>query len=431
MPTVKITKSVIDALPIPRGKDELYWDASREGPLGFGLRITPGGVRSFIFQYRAKGRKNARRVTVGRYGNITPDEARKIAKIYALVVAEGKDPAEVRRKKARAGRELGWTTYVDQFVKGYLKEAWPDTWRDAEARIANHATPHLKSKTLPDIEPEDIGAILDKLKSQKATARNVYVLLKLLFDWAAAPGRRDIERSPMEGMKAPPSPKPRKRVLTPDEIVAAWQASYQLSHPFGRFIRLLFATLQRRNEVARLPWKELNREDTRWHLEGDRAKNEEPHLVHLNALALTELEALGWKSRGLVLTTTGKTPISGFSKMKKALDAAMLPILQKLADDRAKAIGEESHPVMMERWTLHDIRRSGTTALQALGFPVEVTEKVINHKSGEVSGVAKVYNLWAYEPEKREALTRWGEYLKTLIAGAEAPNVIALAERRA
>jgi hypothetical protein len=166
-------------------------------------------------------------------------------------------------------------------------------------------------------------------------------------------------------------------------------------------------------------------------MQGERAKNEEDHLVHLNALAMAELDGLGWKRRGFVLSTTGSTPISGFSKMKAKLDAAMLPILQELADERARALGDDPHPVTLERWTLHDIRRSGTTALQALGYPVEVTEKVINHKSGEVSGIKAVYNLWAYEPEKRAALDAWGGYLNRLIAGAAAPNVIALAERRA
>jgi integrase len=115
--------------------------------------------------------------------------------------------------------------------------------------------------------------------------------------------------------------------------------------------------------------------------------------------------------------------------MKRALDLAMVPILQKLADERAEALGEEPHPITLDRWTLHDIRRSGTTALQALGFPIEVTEKVINHQSGEVSGVAKVYNLWAYEPEKRAALNAWGDYLEKLVAGAGSTRVETLAGR--
>lgn len=430
MPSMKITKRAIDAAPVPAANDALYWDCDPQGPQGFGLRVTPRGVKSFIFQYRLKGRA-ARRVTLGRYGNLTQEQARNLAREHSHAVAAGRDPVEAQRKQARDARNLGFEGYVDRFVDGYLKDAWADSWEEAKARLVNHVVPPLRGKALPNVTASDIGSILDGLKSQKALARNTYVLLKLLFAWAAAPERRDIERSPMEGMKAPAKPKDRKRVLTPDEIVAAWRASYSLSKPFGPFIRLLFASLQRRNEVARLPWKELKQEDSRWHMEGDRAKNEEDHLVHLNALALAELDGLGWKRRGFVLTTTGTSGISGFSKMKKKLDVAMLPHLQDLADARAEALGEDPYPVTLDRWTLHDIRRSGTTALQALGFPIEVTEKVINHKSGEVSGVAKVYNLWAYEPEKRAALNAWGEYLERLIKGADASNVITLAERQA
>lgn len=427
MPALKISKRTVDAAPVPAKADAYYWDTEDRG---FGLRVTPKGVRSYVFQYRLKGRP-ARRLTIGKHGGLTPDAARAIAARHAVSVANGIDPTEAERKRARDAQTLEFASYVERFVEGYLKEAWGDSWGEAKARLANHVTPHLKGKALPDIKASDIGSVLDRLKANKAVARNTYVLLKLLFGWASAPERKDIDRSPMEGMKAPAKPKDRKRVLSPDEIVAAWRASYKLNDPFGPFVRLLFCTLQRRNEVARLPWKELRREDARWHMEGDRAKNEEDHLVHLNSLALAELEALGWKRRGLVLTTTGTTGISGFSKMKKKLDAEMLPILQELADKRGGAMGENPHPVTMERWTLHDIRRSGTTALQALGFPIEVTEKVINHKSGEVSGVAKVYNLWAYEPEKRAALSAWGDYLERLIKGADTSNVIALAERRA
>jgi integrase len=356
-----------------------------------------------------------------------------LAREHSFTVASGVDPVDVRKKRERDAETLGFDSYLDRFVTGYLKEHWPDSWADAKARLVNHALPKLKGKAMPDITAPDIGDVLDSVAGKRALARNLYVLLNLMFSWAAAPQRQHIERSPLGGFDPPPVPRSRKRVLTPDEIVAAWRASSELPRQEGQFVRLLFCTLQRRNEVAQLPWMELREEEARWHMDGARAKNEEDHLVHLNDLAMAELAEWGWKRRGPVFPSgKGDRPISGFSKLKRRLDVAMLPFLQALADKRAEALGEVPEPVKLDRWTLHDIRRSGTTALEAVGIPIVVTEKILNHKSGEASGgVRKVYNLWAYEDEKRAALTAWGKYLEKLIAGADASSVIALAERGA
>src|SRR3546814_21083750 len=103
---------------------------------------------------------------------------------------------------------------------------------------------------------------------------------------------------------------------------------------------------------------------------------------------MDEFKALGRKKRGLVLPcSTGKTPVSNFSDMKAALDKAMLPILQELAAEKADAAGEERHPVELMPGRLHDIRRTGTTNHQALGFQIEVGERAITHpKGGEAAG---------------------------------------------
>jgi integrase len=178
-----------------------------------------------------------------------------------------------------------------------------------------------------------------------------------------------------------------------------------------------------------------------WRLDGARVKNEEDHLVPLSPLAVSVINGLAgapgdkgkfhWKRKGLLFTTTGETPISGFGKLKAKLDRHMLPILQKMADDRADALGEPREMVFLKPWRFHDIRRTGTTQMQALGIPIEVTEKVINHKSGETAGIRGVYNLHAYTDEKRAALQAWADYLERLIASAEKSNVVVLVERRA
>lgn len=428
MASLKISKRTVDAAAVPATGDAYFWDTDDKG---FGLRVTPKGVRSYVFQYRLRGRP-ARRLTIGRHGGLTPDAARTIAKRHATSVAEGIDPLEAERQRARDARTLGFTGYLDKFTTGCLKEEWPDSWQDARRLLDNHALPQLKGRALPEITPEHIKDVIDPLRPRKPLARKVWAVLSRLFTWAIE--ERDLarERNPMDGVRPPPAPDARKRILSPDELLAAWRASFKLHGPFGPFVRVLIATLQRRNEVAGMPWKETRKATSDWLIDAKRAKNDEDHLCPLNALAMAELEGIGWKSRGLVFTTTGDTPISGFSRMKKQLDKAMLPILQELADKRAEALGEDPAPVEPERWTLHDLRRTGTTVLQSLGVPVEHTEKLLNHKEGETSkGIRKVYHLHRYDAEKRRAADLWAGHLTRLVAGADAPNVIALAERRA
>src|SRR3546814_1690326 len=104
----------------------------------------------------------------------------------------------------------------------------------------------------------------------------------------------------------------------------------------------------------------------------------------------------------------------------------------ELADEKADAAGEERHPVELMPWRLHDIRRTGTTNLQALGFPIEVGERVINHhQRGEASGIRAVYNLYEYLPEKTRALNAWGEFLGNLVkGGGSSANVVPIAAAR-
>jgi integrase len=383
-----------------------------------------------VVQYRLKGRP-ARRVTLGVHGSPwTPAKARAEAQDILIEVKRGLDPVEARQKKEREARTLGFESYLDRFSEIYLQAKWkPRAAGDAKRTLQLHVLPHLKGRSLPELKASDITAVLDTLHGRKALLRNTYALLRLLFNWAK--GRGDIAASPMESIPSPDKVKERKRVLTPDEVLALWRATYKLNSLFGAYVRLLIATLQRRNEVAGLPWKELDQAGSIWRIDGERAKNDEDHLVPLNKLAVAELDGLGWKRRGLVFSTTGTTAISGFSRLKTQLDKLMLPLLQEIADERAEALGEPSHPVTVEPWRLHDIRRTGTTQMQALGIPIEVTERAINHKSGEASGIRAVYNLHEYQPEKRRAFDLWGGYLERIISGSEAPNVVSLVKSAA
>lgn len=431
MASLKITKRNVDAAPIPVGNDIYYWDTELRG---FGLRVTPRGVRSYVVQYRMPGLP-ARRMTIGVHGSPwTPEKARGRAEGILFNVKRGDDPVVAARKRQRAAIDLEFSKYVETFTEGYLKREWGDTWADAKRQLENHVVPHLKGRPLPEIEKNEVAGVIRRLLDRPALARNTHAVLRKLFSWAIDEG--DLVSSPISA--APPAVKARKRVLTPDEIVAVWRGSYKLSWPMGQFVRMLFVTLQRRNEVAGMPWSELSELNSMWRQAGERVKNEVDHLVPLSPSAIKLLnemangpaptagsERKNWKRKGLIYSTTGTTPISGFSKVKAKLDREMLPILQKLADDRADALGEERELAFLPPWRFHDIRRTGTTQMQALGVPIEVTEKVINHKSGETAGIKGVYNLHAYTDEKRKALTAWAAFLQKLVDGEVAGTNLA------
>lgn len=422
----KLNKRTIDALGKAE-RDYFLWD---EDLSGFGLKVTPAGGRVFLFQYRLGGRgSKTKRWTIGRYGAPwTPTQARDEAERLAILVSQGVDPMAEKKDRERIRNTKSFVAYVDTFATGYLEPEWGKSWQQAKRVLERHAVPVLGDRPLPDIGAEHLHQVLDKLRDRPGLQRSTWAVLSSLFRWAEK--REDIARSPMSKIDPPSGSKARKRVLTPDELAAIWNASFTLDDPRGVLVRLLMITLQRRSEVAGLPWSELSKAKALWHLDGDRSKNGLDHLVPLSTLAVAELDAVGWKKTGLVLpSSTGVTAVSNFSDMKTALDIATLAGLKKLAADR----GEDVDEVTLAAWRLHDLRRTGTTNLQALGFQIEVTERVINHhQGGEASGIRGIYNLHDYYAEKGRALEAWAQHLKGLIDGVEAAsNVVQIADARA
>ena len=429
MATGKITKRTVDALE-PGAGDIFLWD---EELRGFGLKLTHAGRRSYVYQYRLGGRgTKTKRWTIGTHGSPwTPATARAEAERLALLVGQGIDPVDAEKVRQREAQTLGFEAYLETFTEGYLKVEWGPSWPQAKRQIEMHALPHLKTIALPALTKTDINTVFDKLQARPALARNVWAVLSKMLSWAARRG--DLTANPMATMDPPTGAKARKRVLSPLELTALWHASAKLNDPFGPFVRLLLITLQRRAEVAGLAWKELSHNEKLWRLPGERTKNGLDHLVPLSTLAIAELDARGWKHRGFVFSTTGKTAISGFSRMKTQLDRHMAAELQRLVNERCDLAGDDRYEVKLEPWRLHDLRRTGTTRMQGLKVGIEITERVINHhQGGTTSGIKGIYNLWEYRDEKAEALEAWSDWLSQLVNDAKpASNVVQLAEARA
>ena len=419
MASGSITKRSVDAIH-PTSRDEFLWDTTIRG---FGLKITAKGAKSYILQYRIGGRSSrTQRYTIGKHGSPwTPDAARKEAIRLLEGIRRGEDPQEVNRERQRIAVELAFDSYLERFLEIYGKRLWGvRTYASAASNLRRHVQPVLGRKPLPDIRRSDIAAVLDALPADRpALPRNVFAHTRKLFSWAVERGH--LDRSPFEGLKSPPAVPSRERVLSDQELQLVWQASHKLNPPFGTMVRLLSRLGQRRDEVARMDWRELDRNSAMWTIPGSRTKNGETQIVPLGAGDIEELDIIlgihnqtdherQWPANGPVLSTNGKTAISGFSKMKKQLDQEISEIVLS----EASPLGREAHS--MEPWRLHDLRRTLATGFQRLGIRFEVTEAVLNHVSGSRSGVAGIYQRHNWKEERRAALEAWAAHIADLTA---------------
>jgi integrase len=214
----------------------------------------------------------------------------------------------------------------------------------------------------------------------------------------------------------------RKRTLTDAELVHVWHGAGELGWPFGDVIRLLILLGQRRDETAGLARSETNQPKRQWLLPGERTKNGLPNLVHLSAPAWAIVAAALKKTNtDLLFTTTGETAISGFSNVKKRLDASILVRIQKEAREKGQS-EEDVEKVVFAPWRYHDLRRTLATGCQRLGVDLQVTEAVLNHVSGSKSGIVGVYQTYQYEAETKAALEKWGRHVAAITK--ERPNAL-------
>lgn len=422
MATGRISKSSVDAV-LPRATETMLWD---DRVSGFGLKVTPAGAKTYLYQYRLGGRGGrTRRYTIGRHGSMTPDRARREAERLAALVSQGVDPQQEKQDKGRRAIDLAFKGYAERFVEDCLKVRWKASHKDGEALLRLYVIPVLGSKPLHDIDRSDIRAVLKPVRGKVATARNLFAVLRRLFRWAVSEG--DIQVSPITGMEPPPLPAKRDRVLSDAEVRLMWLGSEKQAYPFGPLFRLLLITGQRLEEVSGLLWAELDRAKAMWSLPAERAKNGNASQVPLSPLAMAELDKLakragrkdGWPRKGLVFTTTGETSVSGHSRAKARLDKNMAELAAKSKDQPTIA-----------PWRLHDLRRTLATGMQRLGVRFEVTEAILNHVSGSKAGVAGVYQLHDWAPEKKAALAAWSMHIAAILTDVDHTNVVPLASVR-
>lgn len=412
MPRKKLTDLFVAKIAAPtKGRVE-YFDATFPA---LALRVTDSGHKSWSLFYRANGR--LRRYTIGPYPAFDPAAARKAASSALHQVQAGGDPAEEKRTRRLAPRPEAddFASVAREYLERQVKRnTAASTYRETARIVEQDVIPQWGKRSIASIAKRDVIALVDKKVASGADvqANRILARLRTLFGWAVEKDR--IAVNPCEGLRPPTKEKARDRVLSETEIRAFWTATGELGWPFGQLFRLLLLTAQRRDEVATLEWAELDLDRRLWSLPREKAKNDQGHDVHLSSQAIDVLAALPRIAGDLVFSTNGRTAVSGFSRAKERLDDLM-----------AKALGEPVEP-----WILHDLRRSAATGMAGLKIAPHVVDRVLNHTSGTIRGVARVYNRFEYLDERKAALEAWGRKVGTIVNSADmANNIVELAVR--
>ena len=187
--------------------------------------------------------------------------------------------------------------------------------------------------------------------------------------------------------------------MNDDELARIIAAARQIGGPYGGIVELLALTGQRREEVARCTWDEIDMGRRTWKLSSARTKNAKAHEVYLSDQAVAVLGRVD-KTGAFVFSRSGTVPFQDFSLAKRELD--------QLSG--------------VTGWRLHDLRRTCVSGMARLGIAPHVADKILNHQGGTISGVAAVYQRHDFLAERKKALEMWGAHVQRAVGKAVSKN---------
>jgi len=432
---IDFTDAKLSALPL-KAERYIVWDASEPG---FGLRITPNDIKTFVLVRRPLGSKNTTTVTVARFNGRNLNAARlEVAKIDAMLRA-GANPADERRKAGKDTFEAMAEAYIEAELKdkrqggqveAYLRREWlgqiATTTRAQVSKLparwtwtttwANGAQPCLRNRPAKFITRAEIVTRLDAIKAEPKSAkgrgrkaargpwaaRHALDAIRRVFAWAAAGHRYGVETSPAAGLNndvigLKAKALKRRRVLDDDELRAVWKAAGELG-AFGIGVKLLMLTAARRDDVFAATYPEVKSLDgnaARIEVPPERYKTGEttgePFEVMLSPTAVALVKSLPrYKHCPFLFSNDGHRMLSSFSKPKAKLDEIS----------------------GVTNWVLHDLRRTARGRMRKLKVPPHVCEQVLGHIVGGIEGV---YDVADWRDEKIDALLRWEQALLAIV----------------
>lgn len=405
---IGLTDAKIRGLKAPSTGQAEYPD--KQVP-GLRVRIGSTGAKTFILRKRIGGRVS--NMTLGRYHEtrFTLADARKKARGLLSDIESGGDPTTTLVTPRKGGK--GANT---------IRALWPDykaakasrrSIGEIERIFDRYILPEIGDRLADAVTRADVTRLIDDIaKSAPVMARGVHAQLSAFYTWAM-PRLERLPANPCRDAGRPPAPKPRERVLSDDELKALWKVADKEPRPWGPAIKLLILTGQRRDEVIRADHAEFDLRAKMWTIPGERAKNGKAHLVPL--------------SEAVVYVLNGIHEVEGTDKLfpargnSEAATSSYSKAWGRIFEAVEKEVGDQ-----VERFTIHDLRRTLATGMQRLGIALPVTEAVLNHTSGTRAGIVGVYQRHDFKDEKRHALDAWAAEIDRIVRGKRRGNVVAI-----
>ncbi|QKR98605.1 tyrosine-type recombinase/integrase [Sphingomonas sp. CL5.1] len=396
-----LTDAGIKAL---KPKDKLYKVVDRDGMY---VVVNPSGAVVFRYDYRLNGRRET--LTLGRYGASDLSLARAREKLIDAkrAILEGRSPA---REKQREKRRIKEAKSFGEFGERWLQEAkMADSTRAMRRSIYERdILPTFRNRLLTEISPDDLRAICAKVKARGAPATAVHVrdIVKLVYAFAILHGEKVPNPADEVGPASIATFVPKDRSLSPAEIrIMLGQLEHVPTLPTIRLgMKLFLLTMVRKSELQDATWDEVDFENAVWSIPKERMKRSKAHNVYLAEQAIDILIALktcAGNSKYLLPSRYDADAPMSRATFNRITTAVVV---------RAKKEG-----LPLEPFTVHDLRRTGSTLLNELGFNSDWIEKCLAHEDGRSS--RGIYNKAEYEHQRRHMMQEWANLVDAWVAG--------------
>ncbi len=364
---MKLTKSMVDKAEAPHGKDQIFY---RDGELkGFALRVTSGGSKSFVVETLINNK--VRRMTLGKFGKLTVEQARKEAQKLLGKIATGIDPIAERKEKKARGVTLQETFEAYLRARKALK---PLTVKDY-GYLMNQVFIDWQNKPLLDISKDMVAKRHSEFGARSpARANSAMRLLRALFNFAAgeyedAQGRSLILENPVRRLSHTRAwyRVERKQTVIKTHELPDWfkavmgvkdERSTGKSSILRDYFLLLLFTGLRRQEAIELTWdrvdfkaKTITISDT---------KNRQSHALPMSDFLLNLFE----NRKAELLDSPFVFPGDG----KTGYNVEPRKVMKKIIDQSGVT------------FTLHDLRRTFITIAESLDIPAYALKRLLNHK---------------------------------------------------